>query len=124
MHHHHQLLLVEFKQIDHHKHLVDHQLVELEVAELLVLGLFLVSLVNVKMKIKKEIIQLFQVNQKLTIQFSRKFLKLHLIALNKNILVIMLMLKLAVKSSTFVLSTIPANMISSVQMEQFSHKSF
>jgi hypothetical protein len=52
---------------------------------------------------KKEIILLFPVNQELIIQFTLKFQKLHSIATNKNSLVIMLMLKLNVKFSTFVL---------------------
>jgi hypothetical protein len=78
------------------------------------------ELVDNKMKTKKAITQLFPVNQKSTIQSSQRSQKLLSIALNKNFQDITLMLKLAAKFSTFVLSTTHANMISSAQMEQFS----
>jgi hypothetical protein len=78
------------------------------------------ELVDSKMKTKKAITQLFPVNQKSTIQSSQRSQKLLSIALNKNFQDITLMLKLAAKFSTFVLSTTHANMISSAQMEQFS----
>lgn len=52
-----------------------------------------------KMKVKKEITQLFPENQKLTIQSSQKFQKPHSIVTNKNIQDTMLMLKQDVKFS-------------------------
>lgn len=76
------------------------------------------------MKIKKAITQQFQVNQKSIIQFCQKSQRLHSIVVNKNSQDITLMSKLVAKSSTFVPSTTLANMISCVQMEQFSHKNF
>lgn len=74
------------------------------------------------MKIKKATTRQFQASLMLTIPFYQKSQKLPSIVPNKSSPDIMLMQKLVVKSSMSVPSTTPANMISSVQMEQFFHK--